>query len=70
MLSPALFNLYINDLKVEMNKFSHTLGFADDIASIVIGEIQLKKVIDTVSKWSKNYKIDVNKKKSAILIIR
>ena len=69
-MSPALFNLYINDLLYEMNKTSVTYGFADDIVAVVSGEANLLKTIKAIEIWSQTSKIEVNKKKSAILIVR
>ena len=49
---------------------SRCLAYADDIAIITHSMSHLHQVIDTVENWSINNGIDINKSKSAVLIVR
>ena len=70
VLSPSLFNIYINDLITKLNHHSYALAFADDIAVVANGEDELIKTIEITQKWSDENYIEVNKSKSGILIVR
>ena len=70
ILSPMLFNIYINDLIEEIDKISfEILAYADDIAIICKNKKELINVMNIIEKWSINNKIKINKKKSGILIL-
>ena len=70
ILSPFLFNCYIDDLIRELNEVCfEALAYADDIALICKNEDELLKSMDILERWSNNNDIAVNKKKSGILII-
>ena len=70
MLSPDLFNIYINDLleRLEEAKIDGQ-AYADDLAVLCDGEEELFKTMDIIEIWCKENDIEVNKKKSGILII-
>ena len=66
-----LFNLYINDLIKELNQNSYEiLAYADDLCIICEGFNQLLNVLNKIEKWSKLNGINVNKKKSGIMILK
>ena len=70
ILSPWLFNIYIDDLIRDLeNKAFEVLGYADDLAIICKSKKELDIVIDALELWSIENGIEVNKKKSGILII-
>ena len=48
ILSPILFDYYIDDLAIKLDRQFKTFYFADDLAFICIGKKQLKKAIDLV----------------------
>ena len=71
LISPMLFNLYINDLIKELNQNSYEiLAYADDLCIICEGFNQLLNVLNKIEKWSKLNGINVNKKKSGIMILK
>ena len=71
MLSPDLFNIYINDLIELLEKANlNPIAYADDLAVMCDGEENLFKAMDIIEKWSGLNDIEVNKKKSGILIIQ
>jgi hypothetical protein len=71
LISPLLFNLYINDLVDELSGLAFdVLAYADDIAVLCRNRKELDKVINTVEQWSNRNLIGVNKKKSGIMCIQ
>jgi hypothetical protein len=70
ILSPFLFNLYINDLIKEIKKVAfEVLAYADDIAIVCSCEKEINLAIDAVERWTKKNKLILNKKKSAIMYL-
>mgnify|MGYP003293343765 CR=1 FL=1 len=70
LTSPILFNLFINDLLIELKEVTFcALGYADDTAAVCVGGTQADDAIETTTKWSEKNKIQLNKRKSAILPI-
>jgi hypothetical protein len=70
IISPMLFNIYINDLIENLEgKAYETLAYADDLAIICKDKESLQEVMRTIEAWSEFNGISVNKKKSGILII-
>ena len=71
VLSPYLFNIYINDLieEIDLNAFE-VLAYADDIAVICKNKEELLNVMKIVERWSNDNKVNINKKKSGILVIQ
>ena len=64
ILSPFLFNLYINDLNEEIKKVAfEVLAYADDIAILCSYEREINLVIDVVERWTEENKLILNKKK-------
>ena len=71
LISPMLFDLYINDLINELDKNSfEVLAYADDLCVLCDGRNQLYNVIKIIDKWSKLNGIKVNKNKSGIMILK
>ena len=70
VLSPLLFNLYINDLKWNQ-EFGQILSwdYADDIAWVWESANQARQAIEIVNKWSLENKIIINPQKSEIMRI-
>jgi len=70
LISSLLFDLYINDLIIELNKNAYEiLAYADDLAIIVEGRNSLSNIFNILEKWSENNGIKVNKNKSGIMLI-
>ena len=70
LISPILFDLYVNDLLVELGQMVTEINvkaFADDIMAICYGREQTKQVIDTVTKWAEFNSMEVNTEKSQIV---
>ena len=70
MLSPTLFNLFINDLWENMPKEVELYAFADDIVIFVQGQQALDKAIKALETWCKTNLLEVNKSKSGLMFIR
>ncbi len=79
LLSPLLFNIYMNDLSEEIKAMNSgvniddviiaILMFADDIALIVENEGDLQKMMDKLNSWEK-WKIVRNEKKTQVMHFR
>ncbi|HRP37312.1 MAG TPA: reverse transcriptase family protein, partial [Candidatus Dojkabacteria bacterium] len=72
ILSPALFNIFIEDLAKEIIKeaeinIEDALLYADDILTICTSPEQIRKVINIIEKWSQTNGMELNKKKSGIM---
>ncbi|MFM7851446.1 MAG: RNA-directed DNA polymerase, partial [Flammeovirgaceae bacterium] len=68
--SPLEFDIYIDDLLDMAEKECHTpLAFADDTAFICSDMNQLIATTKTLEYWANENKIEINKKKSGILIV-
>ena len=51
MISPLLFDIYINDLIIELDKNSYEeLAYADDLAIILEGRISLNNILKILDK--------------------
>ena len=71
IISPILFDLYINDLINELDKNSFdVLAYADDLCILCEGRNQLNNVINIIDKWSELNDIKINKNKSGIMILK
>ena len=71
MLSPDLFNVYINDLIDLLEQAGlKPIAYADESAALCDGEDELHKEMDIIEKWASLNDIVVNKKKSGILVIQ
>ena len=71
IISPFLFNCFINAMIIKADSSCHTaLGYADDIAAVCGNYDQLINTIRTISEWSAEVGIEINHKKSGILVYR
>ena len=81
LISPLLFNLYINDLVDEIKSLKcgvdideedniDILLYADDIALIAKSESDLQKMLDKLSVWCNKWKLKVNPNKSQVVHFR
>ena len=70
VISPILFNLFINDLllRFEREKIEAT-AYVDDIACICISIEQARKAIIIMKEWWETNKMKVNETKSGLLRI-
>ena len=78
ILSPVLFNIFIDGLAEEVKKVGGVkygeniilslLLFADDIVLVADNPKMLQKMLDVVFKYSKNYRFRFNQEKSNIMI--
>ncbi|HRP37859.1 MAG TPA: reverse transcriptase family protein, partial [Candidatus Dojkabacteria bacterium] len=73
VISPALFNIYIEDLSDELKEKANIdiedlLYYADDLLTLCDSEEQLKKAINAIADWSERTGMLLNKKKSGIII--
>ena len=73
VISPALFNIFIEDLSEELKEktgisFEDLLYYADDLLALCTSIDQVKKVIRVISDWSLRNGMQLNKKKSGIVI--
>jgi hypothetical protein len=65
ILSPFLFNVYIDELAAKLNAKSTALLFADDILFFAKNLLTAKSCLKTADDWSKEYYMEFNAKKSA-----
>ena len=68
--SPLLFNFYIDEMVVAMNKFGTCLALADDIIIHVKGDLQLNLMINALKKLCQDLKLTISLKKSAVMEIK
>jgi hypothetical protein len=69
LCSPLLFNIYVNDLLDDLDNSCVPMAYADDLLSLCEDYNKLEKTIDILETWCYNNKIEINKKKSGIIII-
>ena len=71
VLSPTLFNLYINDALSKLTDANiQVLAFADDLAFVARNQIELYRGLNILQEWCSTNQININKKKSAIFYLR
>jgi hypothetical protein len=80
VLSPTLFQIYINDLIEEINnsncgvpvgeKNVGILVFADDIAVIARNENDLQLMLDIINNWCTKWRLCINPEKSKVIHFR
>ena len=76
MLSPLLFNLFINDLVEAINSLGvgqekvSVLLYADDLVLVAETEADLQKLLDTLSNWCTRNQIQVIEDKSNVVHFR
>ncbi len=73
VISPALFNIFIEDLSEELKRetglsLEDILYYADDLLVICSSIEQVRKIIHIISKWSEDNGMELNKKKSGIVV--
>ena len=70
LISPILFNLYINDLIDELSKVAYlTMGFADDILTLTASEEELDRVCSHLERWSLENDMVINYSKSGLFCL-
>ena len=79
-LSPVLFNLYINDLAIELKKLNYgvdiggkkncLLLYADDIVIVAENESNLQIQLDFINQWCKKWRLNINHKKANVIHFR
>ena len=70
IISPILFNLYIDDLVEALGDIAfEVLAYADDLAVICRDEKELALTIRRLEEWAARNHIAVNRKKSGIMVI-
>ena len=80
LISPILFNLYVNDLANDIkdagigvkcgDDLVSVLLYADDICLIAESEQELQKLLDILNSWCVKWKMQVNTQKSQIVHFR
>jgi hypothetical protein len=70
LCSPMQFDVYIDDLlNISEDKCYTTLAFADDTAFMCTDRANLLLIMQTIKEWADENEIEINKKKSGIMII-
>jgi hypothetical protein len=67
ILSPLLFNIYIDNLAISLNKLCTSLLFADDILILAKSVDLAKKCLSIADLWSAEYSMEFNAQKSGTL---
>jgi hypothetical protein len=73
-LSPTLWNLVINFILYLVNEFAFLQAFADDIASLIIGNniielrVTAQRVVSAIQNWCNEAGLTINPLKSKIVI--
>jgi hypothetical protein len=71
VLSPTLFNLYINSMLEKLREKGITaLAFADDVALVAKGERKMAEAIDIVKRWGQDHFTELNAAKSGVMSFR
>ena len=80
ILSPSLFNLYMNDLSVILNSsrigchinntLINHLFYADDAVLLATSPLALQMLLDICSKYADEYELNFNIKKTKCLIFK
>ena len=71
LLSPILFNIYINDLIKDLDYIAfEILAYADDLCVLCQDKNELIRVIKRIDLWSRENGINVNRKKSGIFVVK
>ncbi len=70
LISPILFNLFINDLfKESSSLFLNLYAYADDIVFLVEGEQNLRSLITRIESWCELNSMTINHSKSGIFVL-
>ena len=80
LISPQLFNLYINDLITDIQNLGlgvpideekiSILLYADDIALVATNEIDLQQMLSVLHNWCMKWKMKVNPSKTQVMHFR
>ena len=80
ILSPLLFNIYINDLVKELNELGKGIDingvrvscllYADDVVILAENEQNLQDMLDTVTHWCQKWNMTINEKKTQVVHFR
>jgi hypothetical protein len=80
LLSPLLFNIYVNDLCHDLKMLSsgikigndmvNTLLYADDLLLLAETEVELQNMLNVLHVWCHKWKMKINNDKSMIMHIR
>ena len=71
VISPILFNLYLNDLIKELNNHAYeVIAYADVLCILCQEKSELLNIIKIIDKWTILNGIKVNKKMSWIMILK
>lgn len=73
LISPALFNIYIEDLSEELKEkvginLEDLLYYADDLLALCSSIEQVRKAIQVITEWSEKNGMLLNKSKSGLVI--
>ena len=79
VISPALFNVLMNELTSEFDKSGigarlindilNSLLFADDIVQIADTETNLEKLFEIIHKFAESWNLNINHSKSKVMVI-
>ena len=70
VLSPDLFNRYVDDLAERLkNKGFEAFFYADDLAIITFGELGARQVITVVTQWCNLNHMQLNKDKCGVMFL-
>ena len=69
LLSPLLFNVYINDLLLELEKNYFIKAYANDLVVGLTNPNGLDECLDIINRWSTKNDIKINANKSGLLKI-
>jgi len=73
LISPILFNLYINELLILLSKElgdQNVYCYADDLMFVCLGKYSLGKSIRIIREWGVENNLHINPKKCAIMRVR
>lgn len=73
LVSPLLYDWYVNDLVVHLSKYLRTenvFAYADDIALLCLGYSDVRAALTAIEDWCSKNGAQLNKKKCGILPIR
>jgi hypothetical protein len=70
VLSPDLFNYYIDDLSMQLKRDNYLhYYYADDLAVIVHGEAQVKRLVRSIEDWCRRNFMSLNKAKCGAMFL-
>jgi hypothetical protein len=70
VLSPELFNRYINDLVERLVRENfNCFYYADDLAVLVHGEVRIQRLVKSIENWCATNYMALNKQKCCIMCL-